>query len=41
MNLDIVHDYNLPSVAIRLFEAGNQEFGNKLIKLILVVIALL
>ena len=33
MNLDIVHDYNLLSVAIRLFEAGNQKFSNKLIKL--------
>ena len=30
-----------PGVAIRLFEAGNQKFSNKLIKLFLVVIALL
>jgi len=39
MDLDIVYNYNLPGVAIRLFEAGNQKFSNKLIKLFLVVIA--
>jgi hypothetical protein len=41
MNLNVVHDYNLPGVSIRLFEAGDQKFSNKPIKLILVVIALL
>jgi hypothetical protein len=33
MDLNVVHHYSLPGVAIRLFETGNQKFSNKLIKL--------
>jgi len=41
MNLNVVYDDNLARVAIRFFEAGNQKFSDKLIKLILVIITLL
>jgi hypothetical protein len=38
---NVVHDYNLPDVAIHLLEAGNQKFSNKWTTLIIVAIALL